>query len=76
MELKQNLSEESQDRDKTIKQSRLKMKKLMMFSLITAFLTPLVLGGCSSTQKGDSSSYEKSKSRSERSSGGSSGGYY
>ncbi len=51
------------------------MKKLMMFAILMAFLAPLVLGGCSSTQNADLSSYEKSKSGYDKKSGGSSGGY-
>lgn len=75
LELKRSLSEQSQDREQTTKQSRFKMKKMLMFALIMACLVPLALGGCSSTQNTDSSTYGKSKSGNERSSGGSSGGY-
>lgn len=35
------------------------MKKLIIITMIMAFLAPLALGGCSSTQNTDSSSYEK-----------------
>ncbi len=38
----------------------------MIIAMIAAFLTPLALGGCSSTQNSDSSSYEKSKSDYEK----------
>jgi len=51
------------------------MKKLMMFAMMMAFLAPLALGGCASTQHTDSSSHEKSKSGYEKKSGGSSDGY-
>jgi uncharacterized protein YceK len=39
------------------------MKNLIIIAMITAFLVPLALGGCSTTQSSDSSSsYEKKKS--------------
>jgi hypothetical protein len=50
------------------------MKKLVILAMIMAFLTPLALGGCSSTQNSDSSSYEKTKSDYEKRREGS-GGY-
>lgn len=34
----------------------------MIFAMMMAFLAPLALGGCSTTQNTDSSSYEKRKS--------------
>jgi hypothetical protein len=52
------------------------MKKLMIIAMLTAFLAPLVLGGCTSTQNTGSSSYEKSKSGYEsKKREGSGGGY-
>ena len=51
------------------------MKKLMIIAMIAAFLAPLGLGGCSSTQNTDSSSYEKRKSGYENSRREGSGGY-
>jgi len=51
------------------------MKKLMIIALLTAFLAPLALGGCSSTPNSDSSSYEKSRSGYETNRREGSGGY-
>ena len=51
------------------------MKKLIIIAMITAFLASLALGGCSSTQNTDSSSYEKTKSGYEKSRREGSGGY-
>jgi hypothetical protein len=52
-----------------------KIKKLMIFTIIMAFLAPSVLGGCSSIQNTDSTSSGKSKSGYEKRSGGYSSGY-
>ncbi len=38
------------------------MKNLLIIAMITAFLAPLALGGCTTTQNTGSSSYEKKKS--------------
>ena len=51
------------------------MKKLMVFAMLMVFLVSLALGGCSNTPNTGSSSYEKSKSGSNKPAGGSSGGY-
>ena len=51
------------------------MKKLMIFAMMMAFLAPLALGGCASTQNTDSSSYEKKKSGYESKRHEGSGGY-
>ena len=51
------------------------MKKLMIIAMITAFLAPLALGGCTSTPNSDSSSYEKRKSGYESKRREGSGGY-
>ena len=51
------------------------MKKLMMFAIMMAFLTPLALAGCSGTQNTASSSYEKTKSDYENKRREGSGGY-
>ena len=51
------------------------MKKLMIFAMMMAFLAPLALGGCSTTQNTDSSSYEKKKSGYESKRREGSGGY-
>jgi type VI protein secretion system component VasF len=69
------LIELKRKRKQTIKQQEYKMKRLMIFALMMAFIAPLALGGCSSTQNSDSSSYGKSKSSYEKGRMGSSGGY-
>lgn len=51
------------------------MKNLIIVAMVTAFLAPLTLGGCSSTQNSDSSSYEKTKSDYESNRREGSGGY-
>lgn len=51
------------------------MKKLMIIAMITAFLAPLMLGGCTSTQNSGSSSHEKRKSGYENKQREGSGGY-
>jgi len=50
------------------------MKNLLIIAMITAFLTPLALGGCSTTQN-SGSSYEKKKSSYEDRRNEGSGGY-
>lgn len=51
------------------------MKKLMIIAMMVAFLAPLALGGCTSTQNSGSSSYEKKKSDYESNRREGSGGY-
>jgi hypothetical protein len=76
LEMERDLREKSQDRKQATKQSGFNMKKMMIFGMIMTFLALLALGGCSSTQNADSSSYGKSKSGYEKGRSGSSGGYY
>lgn len=70
------LLELKRTRKQTTKKSGLKVKQMMMFAMVLAFVAPLALGGCSSTQNSKSSSYEKSKSGSEKGRASSTGGYY